>query len=158
MASSATLSNLADQYSREFSECLSTILPDTPDKINDSKAIHKDIATHIAAMKATTSSIEEAMGDIRLELLKDKEVALEQSLALLRRDIHVKTETIDKYTTQLEKWSSELLKLGSKGREVAKREHERYQVRSDNDHNRSQVQRHDSDDDMSDKDMFEEVV
>jgi hypothetical protein len=41
MASSATLSHLADQYSREFSECLSTILPDTPDKINDSKTIHK---------------------------------------------------------------------------------------------------------------------
>ncbi|KAI9287098.1 hypothetical protein BC943DRAFT_359020 [Umbelopsis sp. AD052] len=157
MASSATLSNLADQYSREFSECLSTILPDTPDKINDSKAIHKDIASHIAAMKTTTSSIEVAMEDIRLELLEDKEVALEQSLALLRRDIHVKTETIDKYTTQLEKWSSELLKLGSKGREVATREHER-QVRSDNDHNRSQAQRHDSDDDMSDKDMFEEVA
>lgn len=80
-----------------------------------------------------------------------------QSLALLRRDIHVKKETIDKYTTQLEKWSSELLRLESKGREVAKREHEQHQVRGDNNQSHSQAIRHDSDDDMSDKDMFEEV-
>lgn len=80
-----------------------------------------------------------------------------QSLALLRRDIHVKTETIDKYTIQLEEWSSELLRLESKGRKVAKREHEQHQVRGDNDQNHPQALRHDSDDDMSDKDMFEEV-
>jgi hypothetical protein len=80
-----------------------------------------------------------------------------QSLALLRRDIHVKSETIDKYTTQLEAWSSELLRLESKGREVAKREREQHQVRGPNDQSHPQALRHDSDDDMSDKDMFEEV-
>jgi len=155
MTSTESLSKLADRYSTEFSECLSTVLPDAPGKINDSQTIEKDITRHINTMKATTRSIEESLQDIRLETLNDKEIALEKSVALLRRDISVKKSTIDKYTQQLQQWSKELQELEDRGRAIATREHE--QKRGSDGATNASLEEHaqSSDEDLSDKEMFE---
>jgi uncharacterized protein YoxC len=104
-------------------------------------------------MKSVTGSIEEKLEQVRLSTFQDKEITLEQSTASLKRDIVIKTNTIEKYTKQLQQWSKELQELENRGRSVATRENE---ANSSGDlAAESDTEHHDNTDDESDKEMFE---
>lgn len=104
-------------------------------------------------MKSITGSIEEKLEQIRLSTFQDNEITLEQSTASLKRDIVIKTNTIEKYTKQLQQWSKELQELENRGRCVATRENEANN--SGDLPPEFNTEHHDNTDDESDKEMFE---
>ncbi|KAI8970851.1 hypothetical protein BDB01DRAFT_528237 [Pilobolus umbonatus] len=128
-----SLSELVNQLSKSFDECLENILTD-PQQKEETNKVNKwtiGLETSMSSLKASFLEIESKLMSIRLEALEDKQLSLEESNKLLKRDIDIKKDTIKKYVTKLDEWSEALPILITNSKDALKVRTDGYDFDSD---------------------------
>ncbi|ORZ03573.1 hypothetical protein BCR43DRAFT_55441 [Syncephalastrum racemosum] len=118
----ADLPGLVDNLSRQFEQCLESILADPQLKeADDPKEEKKDLDAHVQALKSITLELERRFKDIRLNCLQDNQLSVDESIRLLKRDIEIKQQAVERYTHKLDAWSQQLPVLKDKSRACLER-------------------------------------
>ncbi|CDH60511.1 predicted protein [Lichtheimia corymbifera JMRC:FSU:9682] len=110
------LNELVNQLSSQVHGCLERILiePQQPKQDEGSKSLE----TYTDDLKATAMALERQLKDVRLRSLGDRKLAVNESISLLKRDIELKQNAIDKYASKLDQWSNDLPVLVAKSKQV----------------------------------------
>ncbi|KAI8147988.1 hypothetical protein BJV82DRAFT_653923 [Fennellomyces sp. T-0311] len=111
------LTQLVDGLSRQLYECFEKILAD---QTRDDQEESQTLDTQLVNLKSTVLDLERNLKQIRLDALGNRQLAAEESVELLKKDIELKKSTIEKYAKQLDQWNQELPVLEEKSRQVLK--------------------------------------
>ncbi|KAG1146358.1 hypothetical protein G6F37_001533 [Rhizopus arrhizus] len=106
-----SLTQLTDELSKNFDECLETILSVPEQQSNEDEAQENKsniIEKQMAALKFTFLQLESQLKKIKVNALQDKELCIQETNRLLRRDIEIKKSAIAKYVDKLEEWDKEI--------------------------------------------------
>ncbi|KAI7875655.1 hypothetical protein K492DRAFT_210809 [Lichtheimia hyalospora FSU 10163] len=110
------LNELVNQLSSQVHGCLERILAEPQQSKQDE--VPKSLETYTDDLKTTAMALERQLKDIRLRSLGDRKLAVKESISLLKRDIELKQNAVDKYASKLDQWSNDLPVLVAKSKQV----------------------------------------
>ncbi|CDS12818.1 hypothetical protein LRAMOSA05002 [Lichtheimia ramosa] len=110
------LNDLVNQLSSQVHGCLERILAEPQQPKQDE--VPKSLETYTDDLKATAMALERQLKDVRLRSLGDRKLAVKESISLLKRDIELKQNAVDKYASKLDQWSKDLPVLVAKSKQV----------------------------------------
>ncbi|KAI9247328.1 hypothetical protein BY458DRAFT_527356 [Sporodiniella umbellata] len=98
-----SLIELTNSLAKGFDECLESILT-VPESNKEGKKEEEVLKEPTASLRSTFLQLESRLKEIRMEALEDKELRLKETNRLLKRDIEIKRNAMDKYKHQLDRW------------------------------------------------------